>query len=175
MQGRILGIKKTSILTFVFVLSCAITIALSLLTIFLYKNYYLWFFIFCLSFGFFELIKGLLFKFDSAFYFGILLLSIGGVGLWTNLSGKTYFQSVSYILCFAMASYFTFALFNQKFQLYLSLLLYFACILWFLVKINILSWGIFLAIMLAIVLIFILIYSLVQRYLNKNTVKLKKE
>ena len=168
MQVRIFGVKKSLILTSLFVVLCAGFISTSLLTILLYKNYYLWFFIFCLSCGFYQLAKGVMFRFDSALYFGILLLSIGGVGFYTIFSGNGRFQSVFYILSFASASYFTYLAFNQKFQLFLAILIYFACIMWLLVKINIFSVEIFVAITVASVIIFILSYTALQMFNKKR-------
>lgn len=159
MQGRIFGIKKSYILIGLLVLLSSIFLATTLLTILVFNLYYLWFFIFCLCCGLYQFAKGILFKFDSCFYFGVLLLFVGGIGFYVTFSGENYFQSVYYILAFASASYFTFVFFNQKFQLYIAILLYFATLFWFLAKIKIISIPIFLALILTSVLLFILIYT----------------
>ena len=164
MEGRIFGIKKSYILTAFFAISVALFVSLSLLSIFVYKLDFMWFFIFCLCTGGYQLLKGVLFKFDSAFFFGVLLLFIGGSGVYAFFMKQSYFQSVYYILSFSSASYFTYAFFDQKFHLYLSILLYFATILWFLTKIKIISVLIFVAILLSSVLIFIVGYTLLVKF-----------
>lgn len=162
MRGRIFGIKKSYILLSLLVFVCAVFLSTSLVSIFVFNLYYLWFFIFCLCCGVFQLVKGILFRFDSCFYFGVLLLLVGGIGFYTTFSGDVYFQSVYYILAFAIASYFTYVFFNQKFQLYLSILLYFADLIWLFVKIKFISLGIFLALLFTSVLLFILIYTIIN-------------
>lgn len=168
MRGRIFGIKKSYILTTALVLLVALFVAFTLLTTLVYQLYYLWFFIFCLCCGIYQFLKGILFRFDSAFYFGVLLLSVGGVGFFTTFSQFAFYQSVLYILCFAIASYFTFVFFSQKFHLYLSLMLYFVTLFWFFVKIKVISIAIFVAILSASVLIFIVVYTLIIRFGKKT-------
>lgn len=168
MRGRILGVKKSYILLSLLILLIATFLSTSLVCIFVFELYFLWFFIFCLACGLFQFVKGILFRFDSCFYFGVLLLMIGGIGFYTTFSGNVYFQSVYYILAFACASYFTFVFFNQKFQLYLAFLLYFVDLSWLFVKIKFISLGIFLALLLTGVLLFILIYTLLNILSNKK-------
>ena len=167
MRGRIFGIKKSYILTSAFVLLAAAFLALTLLTILLFKQYYLWFFIFCACCGGYQLLKGVLFHFDSAFYFGILLLSVAGTGFYSTFFNG-YFQSLYYILDFAIASYLTFVFFGQKFQLYLAILLYFVALFWLFFKIKFISIGIFVALTCASVVIFILYYSLVNWFVGRK-------
>ncbi len=162
MRGRILGIKKSYILLSLLVLVCAVFLSTSLVSIFVFDLYYLWFFIFCLCCGLFQFVKGILFRFDSCFYFGVLLLLVGGVGFYTTFSGFAYFQSVYYILAFMIASYLTYVFFNQKFQLYLSILLYFVDLTWLFVKIKFISVSIFVALLITSVILFILIYTLIN-------------
>lgn len=167
MRGRILGIKKSYILIAALVLLAVTFLTLTLLTILLFKQYYIWFFILCACCGVYQLLKGTLFRFDSAFYFGILLLSVAGTGFYCTYC-NSYFQSLYYILDFAIASYFTFVFFGQKFQLYLGILLYFVALFWLFFKIKFISIGIFVALTCISVVIFILYYSLVNRWAKKK-------
>lgn len=168
MQGRILGVKKSYILTSMMVVLSATFVALTLVSILLFNMYYLWFFIFCACCGLYQFLKGVLFKFDSAFFFGVLLICIAGVGFYVQFSGKQYFESVFYILAFAVASYLTFIFFQQKFHLYFSIMLYFVSFEWLLTKIKVLSIPIFVAICVASVIIFILCYTLVNKHFAKR-------
>ena len=136
MRGRIFGIKKSFILTSVFVALAAGFIALCPITIFLLGFKTLWFFILCGCCGIYQILKGAMFKFDSAFYFGTLLLGICATGFYTQFSGISTFEAVYYILSFAAASYLTYVFFGQKFHLYLSILLYFNAFSWLLTKIK---------------------------------------
>lgn len=167
MRGRIFGIKKSYILIATFVLLVTAFLSLTLLTILLFNQYYVWFFILCACCGVYQLLKGTLFHFDSAFYFGILLLSIAGTGFYSTY-GNSYFQSLYYILDFSIASYLTFVFFGQKFQLYLAILLYFVAISWLFFKIKFISIGIFVALTCASVVIFILYYSFVNWRVGKK-------
>ena len=168
MRGRILGIKKSYILSTAFVILSAAFLSLTPITIFVFSYNYLWFFIFCACCGLYQIFKGMLFHFDSAFYFGVLLLCVAGVGFYTQFSGQSTFQEVYYILSFAVASYLTFVFFGQKFQFYLAVLLYFNAFSWLLVKIKVLQTPIFVAICVTSVIIFILYYSLINKIVGKR-------
>ncbi len=162
MQGRVLGLKKTLILSISFYLSLlAITVS-STLSIVLMKNYYAWFFFLCLFAGSHLLIKSILFRLDSCCYFGFILLLVGAFGLIVHLMGIMKFASVYYILAFSFASFATYCFYLQRFHLYLFLILLAVDIAWFFYKINFISLYIFIAILGAGVLLFIL------KYLFKN-------
>ena len=168
MRGRILGIKKSYICTTAFILLSAAFLSLTPVTILVFGYNTLWFYIFCACCGVYQLLKGVLFQFDSAFYFGVLLSGVAGVGFYVQFSGSVYFQSLYYILSFAVASYLAYVFFNQRFQLYLGILLYFVSFAWLLFKIKIISIGIFVALTALGVVIFILYYSLVNKLVGKK-------
>ena len=167
MKGRILGIKKTYILSAILLLTSIICIVGSVLSVFIYKLDYLWFFIFCLCAGVYQFIKGILFKLDSAFYFGISLIGVGITGFYGTF--QYIYQSVLYILSFSSASFFTFVYFRQKFHLYLSILLYFITIITFLFKIKIFTIVIFVALIVVSVLIFILSFTMASKNSRKRS------
>lgn len=167
MQGRIFKIKKTTILSFSFYLAILSFIVASVLTIVLLKNYYVWFFFFCLFAGLHLLLKSVLFYLDSCFYFGSLLFLIGAFGLLTHFLNLLYFQSVYYILAFAFSSYFTFCFFNQKFHLIAGVCPFLIDIAWFFYKINMITVWIFIAFVLALVLLFVVKY-LLKNYLRRG-------
>ncbi len=167
MQGRIFHIKKTTILSISFYFAILAFLTAMVLSIVLLKNYYLWFFFFCVFAGGHLIIKSLLFHLDSACYFGSLLFFVGAFGLTINFLHINYFSSVYYILAFSFASYFTYCFFEQHFQLALALILLSIDIAWFFYKINLLSLWIFIAFLTALVLIFVVKF-LFKNYLRRQ-------
>lgn len=168
MRGRILGIKKTTILSISFYLAFILFITATLLSIFLYYNYAIWFFFFCLFAGIHLLIKALLFRLDSSCYFGFLLFFLGIAGILIQIFQYFYLQSVFYVLAFALASFFTFCIFSQYFQGWLALIISLSDLAWFFYKINLITIWIFIAILCAGVLLFMLKY-LIKSYTRKRS------
>lgn len=137
------------------------------LSIFIFKNYYAWFFFFCLFCGLHLITKACLFHLDSSTYFGSLLFLLGGFGLIVHFMSLFAFAPVYYLLAFAFASLFTFLLFNQKFHLVLFIVFLGCALAWFFYKINFISLPIFIAICVALVLLFVLKY-LIKNYLRRS-------
>lgn len=165
MEGRVFKIKKTTILSVSFYLAFVLFLLFTLLSIFLFKNYYLWFFFFSLFVGGHLLIKSGLFRLDSSCYFGSVLFWIGVFGIIVNSLGLYLMQSVYYILAFSFASFTTFCFFRQRFHLLLSLILIIIDIAWFCYKIKLIALPIFIAILVTCVL------SFAMRYLISNIFK----
>lgn len=168
MRGRILGIKKTTILAISFVLAFVFIIAATFLSTLLYRNYIIWFFFFCLFSGVHLLIKASLFRIDSSCYFGFLLFFVGLTGVLVQILGLFALQSVYFILAFALSSFATFCFFGQKFQLWIAIILFLIDLAWFFYKINLLPFWIFIAILCLGVLSFILKY-LIKSYTRKRS------
>lgn len=158
MRGRVFGIKKTDILKCTFFIALISTIVFTVLSCVLIKNYYCWFYGFCLMFGLHFLIKSWLFRLDSCCYYGSLLFFIGLSGilmLFTFLA--TYFVSML-IFSFFMASFLTFIFFRQYFHAFLSFFLFFAGVSQVLYEIKLIPFWISLAIGGVGVILFILKY-----------------
>ncbi len=165
MEGRIFKIKKTTILSVSFHMTFLLFALFTLLSIFLFKNNYLWFFFFCLFIGGHLLIKSSLFRLDSSCYFGSVLFWVGVMGLLVNSLGLYFFQSVYYILAFSFASFTTFCFFRQRFHLLLSLILFIIDIAWFCYKVKLIALWVFIMVLVTCVLSFVI------RYLISNVFK----
>ena len=147
MRGRIFGVKKTTIMSISFYLAFLLIITSTLLSVFLLKNNFVWFFFLCLFCGLHLLVKAVLFHADSSCYFGSILFFIGGFGLIVHFCGLFYFASVFYISAFALSSFFTFLFFKQVFHLWIAIAIIVSDIAWFFYKINLLPLWIFVAIL----------------------------
>jgi hypothetical protein len=145
MNGRFLGIKKTIVLRFSAVFNFLLFATLTLCCILLFKKPTLWFYSLCLSVGLYQLCKGVLFRLDSAFYFGSLTLAVGAVGFLFTLLQLQKFAVFFIALAFAVASIFTFAAFRQKFHLVFTYSLSFVNLYGFLLAKNLITTSIFLA------------------------------
>ena len=77
MRGRVLNIKKTTLLMLSFILQTLLFLCLSTITIFVWKQENLYLFVFMLCVGIHLIFKSLLFRLDSACYFGIVLFCLG--------------------------------------------------------------------------------------------------
>ena len=160
MRGRILSIKKTTLLKLSFVINSSlflVSLALSL-TILSIPN--LWFFSFLIAISFHLIIRSILFHLDSSCYFGSLLLSVGGLYLYSYFLHITNFYPVFIILSFAIASFCCGYFFKQGYHFWISFSLFFIAIFCFLYLLNIISLWIFLAIIAADVLLLIGSYFL---------------
>lgn len=158
MRGRILSIKKTTILRLSFILNLLLFLTASVLTIFFYKIENFWFFAFCFFMGMFLITKSFLFKLDSACYFGAILLLIGFFYPFCQYFGILHFQSLFVLLSFAFASFATGVLFHQPFQIAICLSLIFATITTLLYLLNLISIPFFVAFIIVNVLLLICSY-----------------
>ena len=155
MQGRILGIKKSTILWCSFIFAWLNIIVFSLLTILLYQNYFMWFFILCLFLGIHILIKSILFHLDSSFYFGLVLLFISIVGIVTIYTKYHLLDESLYLYAFALASLFTSIKYSQKYQVFLFFNLIFVATIILFFKLHLIPFPIFLALLIGFVLLFV--------------------
>ena len=118
-SGKINGVKKTHILKLslgICFFLCAFFIAFS---IFYFKRYDLWFYIFSCFVGIYLFIKSFLLKIDSSCYFGSLLLFFGISGLCINIFTLD-FKEVYFLISTALASIMVFLFFKQTFHLLLA-------------------------------------------------------
>lgn len=162
MRGRILSIKKTTILKLSFVINILLFLVSSVLSFVLVKNYDLWFFAFCIFIGLHLIIKSCLFKFDSSCYFGTMLLTVGLFYVYCSMLSIINFYPVFITLSMSLASFFTAFFYKQNFHYYISFALYLLSIFLLFFMINYISLWIFLAILACLVLL------LVGRYLLIN-------
>lgn len=158
MRGRILGIKKTSILACSFFVAFILFATATTLSVVLLKNYYLWFYFFVFFLGGHILVKSALFKLDSCCYAGFLLIFVGISGFVALLTPLTDFLSFMFFLSASLASIITFIFFKQRFQLSIAILLFFVTILVLLSEFKLIPFWISLAFLAVGVLIFILKY-----------------
>lgn len=168
MNGRILGVKKSTVMRISFFINLVLCLFLIFFSIFFWKNYFLWFFVFCFFAGAQTLMKAFLFRMDSATYIGFELLLLGISGF---LSYFFAFPFKPLILLFAsgLASLLTFLFTKQQFHVFGGVLMSVSGLVGFLYAIKILN----LAIFLAIFLIFLFIFSLtcvilIIRYLRNG-------
>ena len=137
-------------------------------SIFYWKNYFLWFFVFCFFAGIQTLMKAFLFKMDSATYIGFELFFLGISGF------LCYFFALDFkplILLFAsgVASLFTFFFTKQQFHLFGGTLMLVSGLVGYLYAFKILNLAIFLTIYLIFLFIFFLICAiLLIRYFKKG-------
>ena len=157
MRGRIFTIKKTTILRLSFIINLLLFVASSLISLFVIKNYNLWFFMFCLFIGLHLIIRSFLFKFDSSCYFGFLLLFVGIFYLYCLFLNLLMYP-LFILLSFSIASYLTAFFYKQNFHYFLSISLILVDIGLLLYMINIITIWIFLAIILAVVILLICRY-----------------
>lgn len=162
MRGRILTIKKTTILRLSFVFNFLMFLVMSVLSLVVIKNYDLWFFMFCIFIGLHLLIRSVLFKFDSSCYFGTLLLSIGLLYIYCLGFNITNFYANFIVLSFALASFITAFFFKQTFHYILSFSLIFVALDLLFYTINFISIWIFLAIITVIVLLLVCKYFAIR-------------
>ena len=168
MQGRILGVKKSTILQSCFWVNCALWLFFTLFSIFFWKNYYLWFFIFCFFTGLQQLAKSVLFKLDSACYFGFLLSLTGGIGF------VCYFVSLQYkffyfLAAISLASVFTCLFTKQTLHLFFAVIVFVSGALGFLYCLDVLNLAVFLGIYLTFLFIFAVVcVILYARYIHRR-------
>lgn len=154
MNGRVFGIKKSTLLNLSAIFIFVAFVIYLFLSIFLWKNAELWFFGFCLFVGSYEIVKSMLFKFDSCVYIGSLLLFIGIFGFIFshNVAYAPYFISLAFIL----ASLVTCLLCGHRFHLIVAFSIFFVGFYCLLYTINLITLTILLAFVLPFLLLFIL-------------------
>ena len=161
MRGRFLSIKKTTILRLSFILSMIIYATLTIFTMTTKSIENAWFYYFCILIGLFLITKSCLFRLDSSCYFGCILLFIGSFYFLAISYSIEYLFSVYVLLAFSLSSFSTYIFFNQPFQFYISLSLFFASVLTFIFILGIISLGFFLALIALVVLLLCCSYLLI--------------
>ncbi len=171
MRGRVFGIKKSTIMRASFLICLALCIFLVLFSIFYWKNYFLWFFIFCFFAGLQTIVKSMLFRLDSACYLGFLLIFLGVAGFcsyWFGLSYKYFFL----MSAAGLASECTFIFTKQKFHFFGGILLAVSAGVSYLYCLKIINLAIFLTIYLIFLFIFFLVCAiLIFRYITKGIIR----
>ncbi len=156
MNGRFLGIKKSFILKAFAMLAFLSFVAYIFISIFWVKNPTLWFFGFCLFLGGFELVKSMLFKFDSSFYLGSLLVSIGILGFVFHHTDTASYAPFYIAIAFVIASVATFFFCGQKFHLIVAFSIVFVSLYFFLFSKNLISTPILIAFVVPFLVLLIL-------------------
>ena len=157
MASKIGGIKKINILRGVVIANSMLFILSVFLSIFVLKASYLWFFFFCFFVGEYLLVKSYLYNADSNFYLGWLLLLLGASYLANHfLSFSSHFYLIT--TPFVFAGLLTFCKYKQYFHLFLSFLLVFVIIFYFMYRQNIINIYIFFALIVLFIFIFSFIY-----------------
>lgn len=153
MRGYILKIKKTTLLRLSFIINMLLFVILTILSIVIFNLPNMWFFSFCIFLGSHLIIKSFLFSLDSACYFGILLFCIGAFYALCISQNIMIMYPVFISMSFTCSSFFTFFIYDQQFQFFLSLSLFFVTVAILLFIIKLISIWFFLAIILIIVLL----------------------
>ena len=161
MRGRFLSIKKTTILRLSFVLCMIFYATLTIFSITTKRIENAWFYYFCISVGIFLIIKSLLFRLDSSCFFGCILLFVGVFYFLVFFENIEFLFSVFVLFAFSISSFNTYVFFNQPFQFYISLSLFFASVLTFIFILGIISLGFFLALIALDVLLLCCSYLLI--------------
>ena len=156
MRGRIYGIKKSKILGVTLLLFLIIYLVFIGLNVIFFKEYCtLWFYVFCLLVGLFEILKGRFFKLDSAFYLGAGLLLTGVSGGVSILSATEVFLPIYILLAWVVASVLSYTICGQRFHLVIAYSLFFVLIFQLLQKLNLISFSISIAICLSFLLLLV--------------------
>ena len=156
MRGRILSIKKSTWLMISLAVNVVIFSGLSIFSMAIWNNFDNAFFFFCLGTGLHQFIKSLLFKYDSSCFFGVLLFLIGFFYFFVNYFMIEMLYPVFIILAVAFSSFTVGLYYNEPFQIFLSLSLFFVSIGLLLFLLNIISVWIFVAITAGFVLLLII-------------------
>lgn len=158
MNGRVLKVKKTTLLALSFILCSTLFLGFSLFLGLYYKRYNDWFFVFCFCVGLHFIFRAWLISVDSSCYLGFSMLLIGLMYFyvyWLDIS-KLFPSFI--LLSLAFASFFTYTCYGQPFQFTLFLSLLFVSFATAFYILNVISIGIFLA------FIFLSVLLLVCRY-----------
>lgn len=166
MRSKIAGVKKINILRWTVSVNTLLFVASIFVSIFVLNVPEFWFYFFCFFVGEYMLIKSYLYKTDSNFYLGFVLLFIG-VFLGTNYFFE--FTSLFYVIVssFLLASFFTFVRYKQLFHLFICLILLVCMCLYYFYRQKMLNIYIFFALIILIVFIFSFIYVKIRLF-KKN-------
>lgn len=155
-RGRILKIKKSTLLKASFGLASILFIFSSIFFIFFSRYQDFWFYCFLLEAGFCVFLRGLFLKIDSSYFLGLLMFFVGAMYFYT------FFVNISHVfpsflpLSFALASLLTYACFQNKLHAKSFVFFVFLSLSIFFFQISIIPFEFFLAISCFGVLIFIL-------------------
>lgn len=156
MQGRIFGIKKSSIIKFAVALSTILFIFSTIFFIFFSKYKDLWFYSFCIEIGFCVFLKGILLRIESLNYFGTFLSAIGVFYIYSFFLKIETFYIVFIFFALAFSSFMTFCSFKRKLHIKSFVFFLIVSFLIFFLQINVIPLSFFVAILVFSVLIFIL-------------------
>lgn len=155
MKGRILGIKKTTVLRLSFVLSMTLFVLLSGLALYFKGLCDDYFFYFCVFAGMHQIVKGGLFYLDSAFLFGCQMFFVGFFFFYTAWFDISFVFVSFILLSFALSFFLTHIFFKRENQLFLAILFVFASFFTFIFQMKLISLAIFLALLGIIVLLLV--------------------
>lgn len=155
MKGRIFSIKKSTWLMISLILNIVIFLTLSIFSIVIDADYDNIFFLFCLGTGIHQIVKGVLFKFDSSCYLGISLLLVGFFYFFSKMIGILWLYPVFILLSFSFSSFSIGYFFKQPYHFFLSISLFFVCLGLLLFLFKIISVWFFVAILVCCVLLLI--------------------
>jgi len=156
MEGRILTVKKSTWLIVSLVFNFLLFLGMSIVSFIYTKNINSAFFFFCIATGIHQIIKSILFKFDSSCFLGTMLFLIGLFYFFADMFDIFWLYPVFIVVSIVFSSMTVGIYFDQPFQIFLSFSLYFVGIglLFFLLKIF--SIWIFVAICVVSVLLLII-------------------
>ena len=156
MRGRILNMKKTTILRLSFIINSLLFVVLTTISIiFLGKNDN-YFFLFCFFVGLHLIVKSMMFKLDSSCYFGSLLFFLAVFYFYSQYLNILYIYPVFVVLCFGNSSLLAFYYFSQPLHGILAFSLFFVAIGLLIYQIKFISLIVFLAIVAVVVLLLVI-------------------
>lgn len=160
MKGRILGIKKTTILRLSFVLSIGLFLLLSTFSFTMSGFNDDYFFYFCLLAGIHQIVKAGLFHLDSACLFGGQLFFVGTFFFYCRWIEILFVFPTFILLAFSVSFFLCHCCFRRENQLFLAIFFLLASIFTFIFQMKLISLAIFLA------LVGISVLLLVVRFLT---------
>ena len=168
MQGRIANIKKSKILKASAIINFLFALFFLLFTFFYFKRYDFWFFIVCFYFGVYLLSKGGLFISDSSVYFGSILFFIGISGCLVHIFNITI-SIPFYLFSFAIASIITLLFFREIYHIYLALLFVVEGLLVYLFQAKIINLVLFLLLNAILFFIFLIYCVIIFRKIKNRS------
>jgi hypothetical protein len=156
-KSRVFGIKKINILKSIVIINAVLFVVSIFVSIFVLKNPKIWFYFFCTFVGFYLLVKSYLYKNDSNCYLGFLLLFVGFL-LCFNEFFLIIEEGYMILFSFISASFMTFVFYQQKFHLFLSIILFLILGLLYMLGQNIINIYIFFGLISLIIFLFLFIY-----------------
>ena len=168
MQGRIFGVKKSTLLKISGWVNLGLIIFFVIFSLIYIKNEFLWFFFFCFFVGVHSLFKSALFRLDSSCYLGFLLILTGISGFFCYFFDLE-FKFLYFLSALGITSISTFLFTHQKYQLFIGLIIVIETSLAFLFCFNILNLTIFLVTSLSFLFIFLTVCAIIfARLKNKG-------